>query len=317
MVHYGPIATLSALRGRCMSSALPAPSIDSNELAASATGPNTRAANGRRWRRFASWCADRRLCALPATPATVADYLVDCHNDGHAHNSLAAYSSAISLAHRAAGLESPCRDLLVRKTLQGAAKKSSGARRAAALPLDTLCTLVTALPSSSVVGLRDRAALTVGWWGALRGDDLAGLQWSGVEWTEWGCVLNVRGKTETGAALRRVALERRRDEVCPVAALEAWQAVACDGATSVFGWGSTGRVEVKRALSRAARCAGLAACPWSAHSLRAGLVTAAHAAGCPEADIALTTGHRSVAVLRGYIREADLQARCLTRRIGC
>jgi integrase len=42
------------------------------------------------------------------------------------------------------------------------------------------------------------------------------------------------------------------------------------------------------------------------HSLRAGLATAAASAGVQERVIAQTTGHRSMTVLRRYIREGNL-----------
>lgn len=44
----------------------------------------------------------------------------------------------------------------------------------------------------------------------------------------------------------------------------------------------------------------------SGHSLRAGLATAAAAAGIQESVIAATAGHKSMTVLRRYIREGNL-----------
>jgi integrase len=52
--------------------------------------------------------------------------------------------------------------------------------------------------------------------------------------------------------------------------------------------------------------AGLDPDKYAGHSLRAGLVTAAAAAGVEERVIAQQTRHRSVLVLRGYIREASV-----------
>jgi integrase len=45
---------------------------------------------------------------------------------------------------------------------------------------------------------------------------------------------------------------------------------------------------------------------YSAHSLRAGLATAAAEAGVDERAIMAQTGHRSLTVARGYIREGSL-----------
>lgn len=280
-----------------------------NPLAASSTAATTRATYSRHWRRFCSWCEANLLAALPAAPETVAAYLYDCHAAGEKHSSLRAYSAAISVAHQDAGHESPTWATLVKRTLQGSARAAGPLRQAPALPIDSLRILVERSPNAET-----RAVLLVGFWGALRGDDLSVLQREHIEPREWGMVLNVRGKTETGAELRRVPLARRGDSLCPVSALEAWLALGGDG-PSVFPARGRGRDYVQGHLRGAAKTAGVR-CVWSAHSLRVGLVTAAHAAGCSEADIAATTGHRSVATLRGYIREADLEVRCLTTRVG-
>jgi integrase len=59
-------------------------------------------------------------------------------------------------------------------------------------------------------------------------------------------------------------------------------------------------------VQRRAALAGLDPTEFSAHSLRAGLATAAAAAGVPEGDIQRQTRHRSVAVLRGYVRHGSV-----------
>ena len=45
---------------------------------------------------------------------------------------------------------------------------------------------------------------------------------------------------------------------------------------------------------------------YSGHSLRAGFATAAAAAGASERAIMNQTGHRSLLIMRGYIRPAQL-----------
>ena len=59
----------------------PAPTVPADELeraeryAESALAPATRKAYEHDWRVFATWCAERRLHAIPAEPATVAAFL--------------------------------------------------------------------------------------------------------------------------------------------------------------------------------------------------------------------------------------------------
>lgn len=63
---------------------------------------------------------------------------------------------------------------------------------------------------------------------------------------------------------------------------------------------------VARVVKRAAERAGLDSQRYAGHSLRAGLATSAAAGGAPERAIMRQTGHRSVEVLRRYIRAGTL-----------
>jgi len=55
---------------------------------------------------------------------------------------------------------------------------------------------------------------------------------------------------------------------------------------------------------------------YAGHSLRAGLATAAAAANVPERVIALQTGHRSMKILRRYIRQGSLFAENAAAAVG-
>lgn len=59
-------------------------------------------------------------------------------------------------------------------------------------------------------------------------------------------------------------------------------------------------------MKRAAEGAGLDPAEFSGHSLRAGFATTAAAAGANERQIANQTGHTSMEVLRGYIRQGTV-----------
>jgi integrase len=67
---------------------------------------------------------------------------------------------------------------------------------------------------------------------------------------------------------------------------------------------SLGR-DVARLVQRLVGKAGLEG-DFAAHSLRAGFVTAAERRGVSEANVQRVTGHKSVAILRGYVRRANL-----------
>ena len=64
--------------------------------------------------------------------------------------------------------------------------------------------------------------------------------------------------------------------------------------------------QVARIVKKLAERAGLDPAKYAGHSLRAGHATAAAAAGASERSIMNQTGHRSVQMVRRYIRDGSL-----------
>lgn len=73
---------------------------------------------------------------------------------------------------------------------------------------------------------------------------------------------------------------------------------------------------VAAAVQRRALLAGLDPAWLSAHSLHAWFTTSAAAAGVAEVDISRQTRHRSVAVLRGYVRHGTVFLRNASGAVG-
>jgi integrase len=65
-------------------------------------------------------------------------------------------------------------------------------------------------------------------------------------------------------------------------------------------------IDVARVVKKLAERAGLDAARYAGHSLRAGHATAAAIAGASEQSIMNQTGHKSVQMVRRYIREGSL-----------
>ncbi|HLY17353.1 MAG TPA: tyrosine-type recombinase/integrase, partial [Bryobacteraceae bacterium] len=111
---------------------------------------------------------------------------------------------------------------------------------------------------------------------------------------------------------------------CPVRALEAWLDVLGADSGPLFPainrHGHLGRrltaQSVALVIKHLAAQAGMEARDLAGHSLRAGLATAAAAAGVPERAIMAQTGHRSLATLRKYIREGSLFLENAAAKVG-
>ncbi|MGH9011278.1 MAG: site-specific integrase [Acidimicrobiia bacterium] len=286
------------------------------EYVAAARSANTLRAYRSDWREFSAWAAHRQLQALPAAPEALALYLTELA--GMAKTStIARRLAAIAEAHRSAGIASPTGDAMVKAVWAGIRRvHGTAADGAAPLTVGLVRRVVDALPSD-LAGHRDRALLLVGFAGALRRSELVVLDVADVEDRHEGLVVRIRrSKTDQDGAGRQVGLPYGSNPAtCPVRSLRAWLEAAQITAGALYrpvtrhkrvGPGRLSAASANRIVQRAVARAGLDPRPYSAHSLRAGLATSAAEAGVSERAIMAQTGHRSLAVARGYIRSGSL-----------
>jgi hypothetical protein len=155
-------------------------------LVAAAKAANTRAAYASDWVRFAGWCADRELAALPAAPATLGAYLTAAATDPAAHPpgytpaTLARWTAAVNFAHRRAGHPAPGAHPHVGELLAGIRReRGRPPERRDALVTADLRVILAALPRAGwpavVAARRDAAILVLGFAGAFRRGELAAL----------------------------------------------------------------------------------------------------------------------------------------------
>ena len=175
-------------------------------------------------------------------------------------------------------------------------------------------------------GLRDKALILVGFFAALRRSELVGLNVENVEFVPEGAILTIRkSKTDQEGRGREVAIGyAKRPELCPVRALQTYMATLGRNTGPLFvslrkSQYTQSRLStdaVARIVKDYADRLGLDPRRFGGHSLRAGFATTAALMGATEDEIALQTGHKSMTVLRGYIRRASLFERNAMTRIA-
>ncbi len=283
-----------------------------HDFAANADASATRRAYASDMADFRSWCEAHGLDALPALPQTVACYLANLASE-RTTSTLQRRLSAIARAHREANLDSPTEHSFVRLEWRGIRRaKGIATAKKAALSVTDLRGMLATLPDS-LLGLRDRALLLVGFAGGFRRSELVALTVEDARVASEGVVLTLRrSKTDQEGEGRIVGIPRgRHTETCPVRALEAWTLAAkvttgpllraVDRHGNVSNEAMSDRT-IARVVQRAAIAAGLDASAFAGHSLRAGLATSAASAGASERAIMAQTGHKSERIMRGYIR---------------
>src|SRR5262249_11230123 len=176
--------------------------------------------------------------------------------------------------------------------------------------------MVEALPQT-LQGTRDRALLLLAFAGGLRRHELVALDVEDLEEVEEGLVVHIRrSKTDqTGKGMKKGIPYGKSVKTCPVRAVVTWLRNAEIYEGPVFrplskhdtprGTRLTAQ-SVALAVKNAFRIIGKRPRDYSAHSLRSGLVTAAAIGGADERTIMRHTGHKSVEMVRRYMRDASI-----------
>lgn len=292
------------------------------DYARKANADNTMRAYRADWADFTTWCRDNEVQALPAAPETVALYITARAAGEGAQgckvSTLQRRLSAISRAHRAAGyLGISTREEPLHSVWKGIRREHGTAQRGKApVMTDDIKGMVASLPDT-LIGTRDRALLLLGFSTAFRRSELVSLDVSDAVFTRDGLIVTLRrSKTDQEGAGRKVGIPYiSRPDMCPVRALQAW--IEASGITegALFrsinrhGQLHPGRLSdqaVAIVVKRAAAAAGLDPAQVAGHSLRAGHATSAAANGAPERVIMAQTGHKSLNMVRRYIRDGSL-----------
>lgn len=259
---------------------------------------------------FQNWGA-----SIPVSPEVVAQYLADCA-ETYAVATLERRLAAISKMHRALGEVDPTKAAIVTATMQGIRRSlGAGQRQARALLRDDLFAVLDRL-GDRPKDVRDRAMLLLGFALAARRSELVALDVEDVEFTAKGALVTIRkSKTDQESRGRKVAVPFGRTRHCPIAALKGWLSLAGIETGPMFlAMNKHGDIISRRISGEAIRqtlkarlaAVGYDPAPFSAHSLRSGLVTSAAMAGASSYKIRQVTGHRTEAGLAPYLRTVDL-----------
>ena len=223
--------------------------------------------------------------------------------------------AAIRYAHRLAGLAIPTDDELVRATARGI-RRSLGAAPVKKAPAtaDKVMAMAT-VSHGRLASLRDRALLLFGFASAMRRSELAALDVGDIEEATDGLRVTIRRSKCDPEGRGEIIAVPRGNVVCPVAALKKWLEAAGITTGPVFRpIAKGGHVQDTRLTDRSianvvkahAERIGLDPKEFSGHSLRSGFLTSAAARGASIFRMADQSRHKSMDVLRGYVRHSEI-----------
>jgi len=296
-----------------------------DRIRANARSPRTVQAYESDWRQLQVWAAELGVdvpasddLTEPVALGVLEAYLLDRSDpetpDPVSPQTLTRHLSAIRWWHRSAGLVSPTDHPALADTIAGIRRtEGTDTRRAKPVYLDDLAAMI-ATAGDDPKGLRDRALLSVGWWGAFRRSELVAITPGDVADDPQGVVITLpRSKTEQEGTGRQLPLHYHAGDVCPVVSLRRWTAGIDGGPVfrAMNRWGNVGDDgldgrAVSRIVKQYAAAIGLDPATYSGHSLRAGFVSECDRRGITSSAVRVVTGHQSDAMLNVYTRPRSL-----------
>jgi len=263
---------------------------------------------------FCTWCQSNGVAEpFPASVEATVAYLSHMASSGRKPATIRLHVAAIAAAHRARGFEPPTNSEAARSTVKGIRRRlGTKPTRKAPVTADAMKKILRKVPAD-LMGQRDRALLLIGFAAALRRSELVALRVLDLEWADEGVIVTIpRSKTDQEGAGHSVAIPSG-SKLKPVEALEAWltaagitdgpvfRSIAKGGRVSPYGLTPQSVAAVVKVRAEAA---GLDPTIFSGHSLRAGFVTSALAAGADVLKVMDVTRHRSVDTLKVYDRRS-------------
>lgn len=264
---------------------------------------------------FGLWCQRRGLTILPASPEAVAAYLAFEASRGAKPSTIGRRCAAIRYVHSGGGHPSPTADERVKAVMRGI-RRTHGVAPRRMTPATAECVIAMAPPpDGTLVTLRDRALLLLGFAGAFRRSELVALDVADIEEVAEGLRVTIRRAKTDQEGKGAVIAVVRGEIACPVAALRAWLDAADISEGPIFRpIRRGGHVQPARLTDRSvanivkqhAERAGLDPALFSGHSLRAGFLTSAARRGASVFKMMASSRHRSVETLTGYVRDQEI-----------
>lgn len=271
------------------------------------------------WNDFCDWCRYHHQTSYPAKPETIVNYINDLADYAKA-STIRRRISAISENYNASGdhVENPCRAWIVKEALIGLTRlKGTVQKGKTPIYWEEIEEMIHRMDLSSLQALRDRAVLLLGFMGAFRRSELAGLDVEDIRKYPQGIVVTIRhSKTDQTSAGQQIGIPYlSHSPMDCIHALQEWLTAAGITSGPLFrSFLKNGKVSSRRLSDKSinlivkkyAASIGLNPEMYGAHSLRHGFATYAALQGVEERLIMKQTRHRSVEMVRRYINEADL-----------
>ena len=255
---------------------------------------------------FILFCSKHGLKSMPTDPKNVSLYLTYLSKKSR-YSTLKRRLASINVMHRYKGHYLDTKHPLIIENLLGI-KRQIGVYQKAKKPLlfNELREIIEVINKSTLSEfkkLRDKSLILIGFSGGFRRSELVAIIRDDVEFVKEGVKIFVKKSKsdQSGEGMTKAIPSFKYIEYCPVEHLKNWMHENRDDLVFPISDKNVALIIKKHAAN-----AGLDEKKYAGHSLRSGFATTTAEYGAGERNIMAMTGHKSVDMVRRYIKEADL-----------
>ena len=290
-------------------------SLDNKQFIYNSVAASTRRVYRSDFNIFREWCEARNLQWMPAFPQSISEFLTCQAIAGIKPATLIRRVAAIKMAHIAFNCPDSTNHYVVKNTMKGI-KRTYGMLQTKKAPItvERLESMIANCPDS-LIGLRDKALLLLGFAGAFRRSELVSISLNDLERTPEGIKILIRkSKTDQEGKGQTIAI-LNGTKFRVVDNLSKWIHKA--GITDGFIFrrirkGNSVQTKpltphaVAEIVKKYAMLAGLTIESFSGHSLRSGFITSGAQAGADLIKLMEVSRHKKTDTLLGYVRVSKL-----------
>ena len=253
---------------------------------------------------FSAFCSNNGFPSLPSQPKIIALYITNLSKSSK-FSTLKRRIASISVIHKLKGHYLDTKHPVIMENLHGI-KRTLGYKQKAKKPIliNDLKLIINVISEEKI---RDKALILLGFAGGFRRSELVNIYHEDIEFvTEGVKILIKRSKTDqTGEGSIKAIPYFDNQEFCPVISLKNYinSKSNIKNESRIF---DISDKSVALIIKKYAEKAGLDSSKYAGHSLRSGFATTTAELGASERNIMTMTGHKSVDMVRRYIKEADL-----------
>ena len=255
---------------------------------------------------FVLFCSKHGMKSMPTDPKVVSLYLTYLSKKSK-YSTLKRRLASINVMHRYKGHYLDTKHPIIIENLLGI-KRLIGVHQKAKKPLlyndlKKIIKVINASNESEFKKLRDKSIILIGFAGGFRRSELVSIKRDDVEFVNEGVKIFVKKSKsdQSGEGMTKAIPSFKYIEFCPVNHLKNWMFENKGDLIFPISDKNVALIIKKHALK-----AGLDEKKYAGHSLRSGFATTTAEYGASERNIMAMTGHKSVDMVRRYIKEADL-----------